>query len=72
MKIKALVLEANSGTYEGNSWKSLVCRVQDKLIKFKVKNDVDITNLLDKEVTLECEIFGTASQSAYLKVVSIS
>jgi len=72
MKIKVIVLEANSGNFQGNDWKSLICRVDGKLMKFKVQKDVNIDGLLDKEVELECDVFGTVSQHAYLKVVAIS
>lgn len=71
-KIKALVLEVSGGVFEGSDWQALICRVDGKLLRFKVAvskikfADED----LDREITLVCDLDGSASRSVGLRVVS--
>lgn len=74
-KIKGTILEFNQGTYEGNSYQSVILRVNNRLMKFKVdvKSNVGISvDDVDKEGEFEYVIVGSASQPAYVKITGVN
>jgi len=72
IKIKAIVLETNEGTFEGNQYRSLVARVDGKLLKFKVDKSLsNIGDYVDQEVELKLDIVKGSNMSATIKVVGV-
>jgi len=72
-KVKALILEvAPVKEYEGSKYQTIIARVENKLLRFKVDiSKVEFkTEDLDKEFTLSLDLFGSATTSAYVRVVS--
>lgn len=72
MKLKVRVLEVSSGTYEGNPYKGVMVRYNDKLVKFKVdtKSEVDLdSDSQDKDYILEVAVFKGKDNAAVVKVV---
>jgi hypothetical protein len=77
--VKGKVLEVNEGTYEGNAYASVKIRSNDvasnQILQYKVDvKKVDAAKLnamLDKEVTVQCDIIKGANSTATLKVVGL-
>jgi len=57
--------------YQGIAYRYFIVRYEGRLLKIKADKALDGKEYLDREVTLKCEIRGTASQAAGLKAVAI-
>lgn len=79
MKIKALVLEVVTGTYEGNEWARIKARSADtanKILAYKVDLKkvalADVQDAIDQEVDLTLAVVAGSQDKAEVKVVAVN
>jgi len=73
ISVPAVILEYKTGKYEGNDFASVLCRVGDRIVKFKVdlKTCPDLSSMTDKKVSLSVDIVAGVNLAATPKVVGI-
>jgi hypothetical protein len=72
MKINIVVLEFIQGVFQGNPYKQLLARYNNRVLKFKLASDIeDLNKYVDREVSAEIEIVAGQNLAATLRIVAI-
>lgn len=77
MQIKAKLLEYSTGNFQGTDYATIKARSEEiannRILKFKVdfKKVGDVSNLVDSDVVLVCEVVSGQNDAATIRVVSV-